>query len=386
MPTESTTLTPRDDAIGQETETPTVASPVGVRNLSLAVLAAIAVTFTLREAQDCLIPLVLSLLVSYALDPIVTWLTARRVPRALAAAVVILTLAGGAGYGLYSLRDQATAILEQLPRAAARMRSALVRHQNGDSTIGQVHKAASAIEKTATEASTPSPAPRGVMRVQVEEPPIKVRDYLWWGSAGALAALGQLVAVLFLVYFQLVSGDLFKRKLVRISGPTLTRKKVTVQILDDINLQIERFLLVQLFTSTVVGLASWLVFRWLGLDQPAVWALFAGLFNSIPYFGPVVVTGTVFVVALLQFGTPEMALAVAGAALLITTLEGFLLTPWLTSRAASMNAVAIFVGLLFWSWVWGVWGTLLAVPMLMVVKAVADHVEDLHPVSEMLAD
>ena len=110
------------------------------------------------------------------------------------------------------------------------------------------------------------------------------------------------------------------------------------------------------------------------------------MFNSIPYFGPVVVTGGIAVVAFLQFGTIAMAAFVAAIALAITSLEGFLLTPWLTSRAASMNAVAIFVGLLFWSWLWGVWGTLLAVPMLMVLKAVCDRIEDLKPVGELLGE
>jgi len=381
-----TPLVTTEAADARDAETPVVSSPLDVRNVSLTVLAVIAVTFTLQQAQDFLIPLVLSALVSYALDPIVTWLAAHRLPRAIAAAVVLLALVGATGAGIYGLRDEASQILQQLPQAAARLRTGLLQRGSGDSTIEQVQKAATAIEKTATEASTPSPAPRGVMRVQIEDPPIKVRDYLWWGSASVAALVGQLVAVLFLVYFQLVSGDLFKRKLVRISGPTLTRKKVTVQILDEINLQIERFLLVQVFTSALVGVASWLAFRWLGLEQAGIWALAAGLFNSIPYFGPVVVTGGLFIVGLIQFGTVEMALVVGAVSLAITSAEGFLLTPWLTSRAASMNAVAIFVGLLFWSWVWGVWGTLLAVPMLMVLKAVADRIEDLHPVSEMLGD
>jgi predicted PurR-regulated permease PerM len=110
------------------------------------------------------------------------------------------------------------------------------------------------------------------------------------------------------------------------------------------------------------------------------------VFNSIPYFGPVLVTGGTLVVAFLQFGTIRMALIVAGVSLAITSLEGFLLTPWLTSRAARMNAVAVFVGLLFWGWVWNVWGLLLAVPLLMVIKAVCDHVEDLNPVGELLGD
>jgi len=140
------------------------------------------------------------------------------------------------------------------------------------------------------------------------------------------------------------------------------------------------------FTSTVVAIATWLAFRALGVNQAAVWGILAGIFNSIPYFGPVLVTGATAVVAFLQFGTINMAVLVSGVSLVITSLEGFLLTPWLTSRAASMNAVAIFVGLLFWGWVWNVWGMLLAVPMLMVIKTVCDHVEDFKSVGELLGD
>jgi predicted PurR-regulated permease PerM len=225
-----------------------------------------------------------------------------------------------------------------------------------------------------------------VVRVQVEEPAVKVSDYLWWSTAGILTFAGQAVSVLFLVYFMLMSGDLFKRKLVQLTGPTLTKKKITVQILDEISEQIERFLFVQVFTSVLVGTASWIAFRLVGLEQAGVWAIAAGVFNSIPYFGPVVITGGIALVAFMQFGTIGMAVFVSAVALVITSLEGFLLTPWLTSRAARMNAVAIFVGLLFWSWLWGVWGTLLAVPILMVLKAVCDRIEDLKTVGELLGD
>ena len=110
------------------------------------------------------------------------------------------------------------------------------------------------------------------------------------------------------------------------------------------------------------------------------------MFNSIPYFGPVLVTGGTAVVGFLQFGSLKMAALVAGVSLVITSVEGFLLTPWLTSRAARMNAVAVFVGLLFWGWVWNVWGMLLAVPMLMALKAVCDHVEDFKSVGELLGE
>ena len=377
-----------DKGRDKDESTTTVPAPVGIRSASLTVLAVVAAIFTLKLGEQFFIPLVVSVLVSYALDPIVSWVARRGLPRALAAALVLIVTVGGTGAALYGLRDEAVTIVQQLPEAARRLRDTLRRDraQNQNGTVNQVQKAAAELQRAASEASPLTPVPRGVIRVQIEEPPIKVGDYLWWGSTSLLAFAGQGVAVLFLVYFMLMSGDLFKRKLVQVSGPTLSKKKITVQILDEITQQIERFLFVQAFTSLLVGLASWIAFRLLGLEQAGVWGIAAGVFNSIPYFGPVVVTGGIAVVAFMQFGTIGMAALVAGVALVITSLEGFLLTPWLTSRAASMNAVAIFVGLLFWSWLWGVWGTLLAVPILMVTKAVCDRIEDLQPVGELLGE
>ena len=192
--------------------------------------------------------------------------------------------------------------------------------------------------------------------------------------------------VLFLVYFFLVTGDLYKRKVVKIAGPTLTDKKITVKILDDINLQIASFMRVQVFTSVLVAVATALALWWFGVQQFVIWGLLAGIFNSIPYVGPLLVTGGLGVVAFMQFNDLLKTAYICGVAFAITSLEGFLLTPMLMSRAAQMNPVAIFVGLLFWSWVWGLWGTILAVPMLMMIKAVCDHVEDLQPIGELLGE
>jgi predicted PurR-regulated permease PerM len=191
--------------------------------------------------------------------------------------------------------------------------------------------------------------------------------------------------VMFLAYFLLLTDDLFKRKIVEI-GPTLARKKLTVEVLNQIAKQIESFLLVQIFTSVAVGIATWLALWWLGLENAAVWGLFAGLFNSIPYFGPIIVTGGLTAVAYVQFGTETMALTVAGIALLITTIEGWFLTPILMSRVAQINPVIIFASLLFWSWLWGIWGLLLAVPIMMAVKASCDRIEGLEPFGKLLGD
>ena len=246
--------------------------------------------------------------------------------------------------------------------------------------LEKVEQAAEELAKT----DSPKPAP-GVVRVQVEEPRITATGLLWSGSMSAIGALNQLIMILFLTYFALLSDKLFRRKFVEL-GPTLTKKKITLEIIDNISSQIGRFLMVQVVTSVIVGVATWAALAMLGLEQAALWGLLAGIFNSIPYYGPLIVSGGLAFVAFLQFGTPYMALVVAGVSLVITSLEGWLLTPTLMGRVASMNRVAVFVGLLFWSWAWGVWGLLLAVPMMMSIKVVCDHVDDLKSVGRFLGE
>ena len=356
-----------------------------LRGVALAVVAVIAAIAALRYAQSVFIPVILAVLISYALEPLVRALTRIRVVRPIAAALVIALVLGGTGAMLYGLRYQANAIVEQLPDAARRLRRVVETDgRQTTETLQQVQRAASELEKTA-DAAAPAP-PSGVTRVQVEPAPVQVGQYVMSGSLGIAAAAGQMVMVVFLAYFMLASGNLYRRKFVKIAGPSLTRKKITVQILEEIDRQIERFLIVQLLSSALVGVVTWLVFLWLGLQQAAIWGIFAGVFNSIPYFGPVIVTGTTAVIAFLQFGSIRMAVTTGAAALVITTLEGWLLTPWLTSRAARMNAVAVFLGLLFFGWLWEVWGLLLAVPMLMVVKAVCDRIDDFKNIGELLGE
>lgn len=365
--------------------------PVSIRSLALSILAFGAVIFLLRSMQEVFIPIVLAALLFYTLDPFVDRVS-RWLPRALAAALVVGFVLGVLGTGAYALSDDAMAVVDDLPATARKLRTAVNVLRRGDGgrepgAIEKVQQAAKEVEQAANETmGKDAGAPRGVMRVQVDEPAFRASDYLVAGSWNVLSFAGSAVMIAFLTYFLLVTDDLFKRKLVELSGPTLSHKKITVQMLDEIAVQIERFLLVQVFTSFLVGMATWLTLWWLGVDDPAFWGFLAGLFNSVPYFGPLVVTVGLAVVGFLQFGTLAMAAWVAGAALIITTLEGWLLTPILMGRVAQMNQVAIFAGLLFWSWMWGVWGMLLAVPMMMVVKSVCDRIEGLQPVGTFLGE
>ena len=361
--------------------------PVDVRNVALTVLAFAAGVVLLRYAEEVLVPVVLGILISYALWPMVLWLEKIRVPRTLAAGIVLVVTTAGLGWAAYTVRFQAINLVDQIPDATRIVRRELLRGRARESAMTKVQEAATAVQQTAEQAGGgPDPLDRGVTRVRIEEPAFDARKYVRWGSMGILGLLGQLVLIFFLVFFLLQSGDLFKRKIVKIAGPTLSRKKITVEILDEINRQIGGFLFVRAVASVAVAVATWLALKWLGVENAGVWGMAAGVLNTIPYFGPFIVSGGLFVVAMVQFRDMSTAGWVAMVALVITSLEGWVLTPALQGRVARMNEVAVFIGLLFWSWIWGFWGAILAVPMMVVMKAICDHVEDLQPIGELLGD
>jgi predicted PurR-regulated permease PerM len=370
-------------------------APLDVRSIALTAIAVAAVIWLLQYAQSFVIPVVIGVLISYALAPVVSALHGIRVPRAIGAAVAVVMLVSALGLGVYTLSDEAMSVVNSVPEAAQRLRDRIRTHQRASrgGALAKVQEAATEIDRAAQEATATPGAPGaasasrgGVQKVEVVQPAFRATDYIWWGSVSVMNFGAQFVLVLFLVYFFLVTGDLYKRKIVKIAGPTLSEKKITVQILDDINLQIASFMRVQVFTSLLVAVVTGAALWWLGLEHFVLWGLLAGIFNSIPYLGPVIVTGGLGVVAFMQFDDVWRTVTVCAVAFAITSLEGFLLTPTLMGRAAQMNPVAIFVGLMFWSWMWGVWGTILAVPMLMMLKAVCDHIEDLQPFGELLGE
>jgi predicted PurR-regulated permease PerM len=370
---------------------PTVVDIARGPGLALAMVSTVALIYALQWTQSVLVPFVIGVLVAYALEPSVSWMERRKLPRAIGAAIALALVLGVLGVGVYTLSGQVLQIVRQIPEAAERVRERVRSRNLQTGAFGEVQKAANELQKTAEVASAQSepkrePGTAAVQKVEVVEPAFDAKSYLYWGGLNLIGAAGQFAVIVFLVYFFLVTGDLYKRKIVKIAGPRLWQKKLTVQILDEINVQISSFIRVQVLTSFIVAVATAAALWFLGVQQYIIWGLLAGIFNSIPYIGPILVSGGLAIVAFIQFNDVGKTLTVCGVAFAITSLEGFLLTPALMGRAARMNPVAIFVGLLFWSWIWGVWGAVLAVPMLMMLKAVCDHIEDLQPIGELLGE
>jgi len=242
------------------------------------------------------------------------------------------------------------------------------------------------IEKTAEVTSGPVSPKAGVTRVQVEPPRFRISNYLLPGSRGLAVLAGEITVILFLVFFLLASGDLYKRKFVRLIGENFSQKRVTVEALHEIDRQIERFLAVQIWMSIFVGLATWLALVLFGVEQAAIWGAAAGVLNFIPYFGAVIAAAGLGIVAFVQFGTFTAGIEVGGIVLLIRVIEGGLLSPMMMGKVAGINGVALFVSLLFWGWLWGLIGTLVAVPIMMIIKTVCERIDGLQGVSELLSE
>jgi predicted PurR-regulated permease PerM len=367
---------------------PAVRMQVNARGLALGILAALATVFALSWAQSFVIPLLLGIVISYTVNPLVTWLEPMKIPRVAGTVIVMAGIIGALIFGTYSLRGQMQTIVAQLPEAAATFATGLARMRIGElGNLQTMQNAAAEVERATTQV-TAEPAARRqrATHVIVDPPAFKLDNFLWKNSLGALGVIGQGAMVVFLVFFLLLGGGTFKRKLVRLTGPSLSKRKIAVRILDDINESIQKYMLMLLTTNLMVALLTWMAFRWIGLENAGAWAAAAGLLHIVPYLGPGVTAIATGMAAFMQFQSLPLALLVAGSSLVIATFVGTIVTTWMTGRIAHMNPAAVFVSLLFWGWLWGVWGVLLSVPIIVIIKVVSRHVEQLHAMAELLGD
>jgi predicted PurR-regulated permease PerM len=353
---------------------------------AVGVLAVIAIVAALYLARAFVVPLLLGILASYALSPVVEWLKAIRIPRPAGAALVLAALVGASSWAAISLRDDAAAVIEKLPEAARKLRLNLsVARESGPTTLQSMQEAAKELEGATAEATGDKKAPATRASAAREtEPTAWLRDYMLAQSALVISVVAQTPIVVLLAYFLLASGGHFRRKLVHFVGPSLTRKKDAVRILEEIDSQVQRYMFAMLVSNSLLAVVTWLAFEALGMEQAGVWGVAAGLLHFVPYLGPALTALASGVAAFLQFGSPLYALAVAGVSLLIAGAIGLVFMTWLQSRFARVNAAVLFISLLFFGWLWGIWGLLIGAPLVAILKAICDRVESLKPAGELL--
>lgn len=350
--------------------------------MSLGILAFIALVGALYLARSFVVPLLIGILASYALHPLVDVLKKCYMPRPIGAAVVLLLLVGGVSWVTISLSDDTAAVIEKMPDAARKLRENLSEKRTGSTALQNMQEAANQLEGAAADAGA-KPGARATT-IHAREPTAWLHNYALAQSSLILSIIAQTPVVILLTYFLLASGTHFRRKLVQFVGPTAARKNDAIAILDEIDVQIQRYLLTILISNVLAGVGTWLAFEALGIEQAGVWGGVAGVLHFIPYLGPTMVALGAGMAAFLQFGSIFTALLAVGVAILVSGIVGLGFSTWLQSRFASVNSAILFISLLFFSWLWGVWGLLLGGPLVAITKVICDRVKSLKPLGELL--
>ena len=350
-------------------------------NLASGGLALLALTAALYLARDFFVPLLIGILGSYALHPLVNRLQSWRVPRSVGAALVLAMVVGSVSWIAVSVSGDAEALIEKWPEAARKLRHEMsVGRSSAPSALQNMRETAQQLQGAATDGG----APQVRAAAQQAPEPTWLTDYTLAQTALIVNVAAQTPIVLLLTYFLLASGVHFRRKLVGLVGPTLSRKKDAVRILEEIDVQVQRYLFAMLASNALLALGTWLAFLALGVDQAGVWGVAAGVLHFVPYLGSALVAVGSGLAAFVQFGSLFWGLAVALVSLVIAAGVGFVFMTWLHSRFARVNTAVLFIALLFFGWLWGMWGLLLGAPLVAIAKVVFDRVESLKPAGELL--
>ena len=365
------------DAPPLSQETARVVAPLTAIEIAVIVLAVIAVIAAARIAMTFLVPVVAGILLSYTLRPFVSMLERMRLPRIVAATLVVAVLVGSVSASVYGIRDELNDALAKLPFAARKFRLAATEAARGSpGPMSNVKAAAAELDRAAAEA-TGKPSAESPRATQVQ-------TLIAEQSGNVLTVLVQIVVATLIAFFLLAAGDTFRRKMAKLAGESLARRRVTVELLNEIDEQVQRYMMTLLATNVLIALVIWGGLALLHLPNAGMWGVVTGILHFIPYAGTLIAAAAVGVATLVESGGFGDAMVAMAVVLCVVEGIGVGLATWLQGRAARMNAVAVFIGVLFFGWLWGGWGLLLGMPILAVLKSVADRVEVMRPVSELL--
>lgn len=360
----------------------------------LLVIATIGVVMFLRLAKDILIPLVAAIVIAAVLGP-VTNLIRRIVPwTPVAAALAIIAALAVVGVSGYAVSDDLTMALEKLPAVSRQLRDRVTLQPSTSSNpVKKLAEAAQNIEEAATSIGSSSsagpgrpPAKGTATNTPQETRPSWLRSQLLLGSTTILQGVGELTVSLFVAYFILASGPVLQRKFLRASGNTRRQRARVRRILLQCCQQVQLYLLIVIVTNLAIGLAVWPIFYLLGYEHPGLWALYAGIIHIVPYVGSAVLAGSAAVFYYIDNAQILPAINVGLLVLVVSSVLGTLLPTWLQSRTSRMNQAAVFLGILFWGWMWGLWGLFLGAPIVVILKVICDNVSSLRGAARFLGD
>lgn len=339
------------------------------RSVAITGLFILAFFYTLYFTRDFILPIVLALLLTFLLRPVVRVLKKIKIPEVAGAALVLIVLLGVAGYGTVRLSIPAA---EWMYKAPERLRKIELKVQPLRKLLDEASKAAEELKRIATTGR------KDAVEVEIKRP--SFTDAVLTGTQEVLIKSS---VMFILLYFLLASGDLFQRKLGRLFSEECKKTRI-LKITREVEQQISRYLVTVTIINTLMGISLGIGMYLLGMPNPVLWGVMAGFLVFIPYVGPLIGISIVSLVALLTFDSLGRILLAPAIYLALETLQGQILTPMILGFRLALNPVAIFISLIFWGWIWGITGALLAVPILTVFKIFCDHTKALAPVGEFL--
>jgi predicted PurR-regulated permease PerM len=375
---------PPDNSVPELPEETTVAKPrlrmsellqrpFDIRSVALSGLFLLAIFYTMFFLRSLLLPIVLALLLSYLLRPIVRGLTKIKIHSMLGSALLLLGVVGGIGYGMSFLAVPATAWIEKAPYSLHELQ---LRLRPLKQPMEKVAQASGAIANlTATDSNTANTPPT------VEVKDHSLTDTLMVQTPEFLISV---LTMLILLYFLLAYDGVFLGKLIRLM-PTLSDKKRAVAIAHEIESQVSRYLFTVTIINCCLGLAVGVTVGLLGLPNPTMWGAMVAVLNFIPYLGAF--TGIICMTlgAVLSFNSFGYALLFPACYFVLASLEGNFITPMVMGRSLTLNPVLVLLSLMFWGWLWGIVGVILAVPILAAFKIFCAHIEPMEPLAEFLS-
>ncbi len=375
------------------------------RNIALGIIATAALIWLLKFAEDVIIPVLLGVILSYSLRPFVEWLQrVTFIPRPLAAALLLIAIFGGVGAGFWNLRADAASVASELPKAARMIREFVGTAKDGSSGLmGDIRRAASELDEASASLSLEqknidptvarkksvaaglATASTGGAELHTGNTISRVQTYMLERVGSLLSVVSTLGFAGLLAFFLLCAGTEHRKKLLQVVGESLSRKKITLTILNEINTQVQYYLAATAATNIGLGLATWALFAYFGIARAFLWGIVAAVLHLIPYLGTGLFLGLCFLIGLVSLDAFWPAFYLTAIWLMIQFVIGFCLATYIQSRSARINSAALFVGFLLFGWLWGGWGLVVAAPVLAAVKAVTSRVAPLRDISTLLS-
>lgn len=344
--------------------------PLDVRSFALTGLFILAVFYTIYFLRAVLLPIILAWLLSYLLRPMVRTLSQIKIPPLIGSALILITLLSAVTLGVSALTAPAADWLAKAPSGFKELEYKLLPMRR---SMAEVAKAGGEIEKLATPDSSTK------MAVEVKRHPITETLYMRTPEF-----VTNLILLVILLFFLLAYDGVFIAKLIKLL-PTLTDRKRAVSIAHDIEAHVSRYLFTVTLINCCLGIAVGTTVGLLGLPNPVMWGAMVAILNFVPYLGALTGIICMTIGAILSFDSLGYALIFPAVYLGFGALEGNLVTPWVMGRSLTLNPVLILLSLVFWGWMWGIAGVILAVPILAAFKIFCAHIKPMEPLAEFLS-